>query len=192
MSLRDSIGQFVFGQNYIPRPTGIESVYDARIRNSRELAAKRLAANSFSAGPVGGYLDQLSGGRLSKLLSPFTGGNTQEASKHIHNAMHDPQVSSYFAPLGREEGENVMNSLKNNFYKSAVEKLKGGLGDNKRDSLFDKKEFAKGIAHEQEHTDDRGIAKEIAKDHLSEKMDYYTALAKTKLGFYKKVRKNIE
>jgi hypothetical protein len=37
------------------------------------------------------------------------------------------------------------------------------------------------VAHESEHTDNRSIAKEIAKDHLKERKDYYTRLAKAKI-----------
>jgi hypothetical protein len=48
------------------------------------------------------------------------------------------------------------------------DQLKGGLGDNKPDSAFDKKELAKGIKVEMEHTTNPKIAKEVAKDHLTE------------------------
>lgn len=58
------------------------------------------------------------------------------------------------------------------------EKLTKGLGDNKPDSDFNKEELEKGIKIEMEHTDDPKIAKEIAKDHLSEISDYYTRLIK--------------
>lgn len=56
--------------------------------------------------------------------------------------------------------------------------MPGGKGDNKPDSDFDPKELKKGIKHELEHTKNRKIAKEIAKDHLSEDPNYYTKLKK--------------
>ena len=69
------------------------------------------------------------------------------------------------------------------------EKLKGGLADGK--SLEDiakkhgvsiediRKEFHKGIEVEKEHTNDKSIAAEIAKDHLIEDDPfYYTNLEK--------------
>ena len=77
------------------------------------------------------------------------------------------------------------NILKAVGIKLANEKLIGGMGDNKPDSAFVKKELLKGIGHEGEHTRNKRIAKEIAKDHLSERADYYTALAKAKLGTLK-------
>lgn len=43
---------------------------------------------------------------------------------------------------------------------------------------FDPKEMEMGISIEMEHTDDRAVAEEIAKDHLSEFPDYYTRLKK--------------
>ena len=56
--------------------------------------------------------------------------------------------------------------------------LHGGKGDYKSDSDFDPIELEKGIKHEFEHTGDKSIAKEIAKDHLSENPKYYSELKK--------------
>ena len=58
------------------------------------------------------------------------------------------------------------------------EKLVGGRGDFRPDSDFDPIELSKGIEVEYEHTGDRAIAKEIAKDHLTEHRDYYKELAR--------------
>lgn len=43
---------------------------------------------------------------------------------------------------------------------------------------FNSKEIEMGVKVEQEHTDSKAIALQIAKDHLSEIPDYYTRLAK--------------
>jgi len=57
---------------------------------------------------------------------------------------------------------------------AAKDKLPGGDGDNKPDKLFDKKQLEVGIREEmEEHTKDKEIAKEIAKDHLSKNPNYY-------------------
>jgi hypothetical protein len=57
------------------------------------------------------------------------------------------------------------------------EKLKGGKGDNKPDSSFDPEQLAIGIDDETgEHTPDKDIGKEIAKDHLSKDPNYYRKL----------------
>lgn len=53
------------------------------------------------------------------------------------------------------------------------ERVKGGLADFVPDSAFDKSDLEKGIKVEMEHTNDRTIAKEIAKDHLLEDPKYY-------------------
>ena len=58
------------------------------------------------------------------------------------------------------------------------EKLKGGKGDYRPDSDFDPEQLEIGIQHEMEHTKDRKIAKEIAKDHLCEDPNYYKKLKK--------------
>lgn len=53
--------------------------------------------------------------------------------------------------------------------------LPGGLGDNKPDKDFNPKQLKKGAREEKsEHTKDYRIAKEIAKDHLTEDPSYYT------------------
>jgi predicted Zn-dependent peptidase len=44
------------------------------------------------------------------------------------------------------------------------------------DSKFDRKQLAIGTEIETEHTDNRDIAKMIAKAHLSERKDYYKVL----------------
>lgn len=49
------------------------------------------------------------------------------------------------------------------------------------DSAFDPRELAIGIKEEMEHTNDWRIAKEVAKDHLSEQKFYYTKLKKAGL-----------
>lgn len=58
------------------------------------------------------------------------------------------------------------------------ELIPGGLSSGKPDSHFDPDALAKGIKVELEHTSDKRIAKEIAKDHLSEDPKYYDKLAK--------------
>jgi hypothetical protein len=57
-----------------------------------------------------------------------------------------------------------------------AEKLEGGAGDNRPDSDFDPEQLNAGIKVELEHTKDRAVAKEVAKDHLTESADYYKKL----------------
>lgn len=49
------------------------------------------------------------------------------------------------------------------------------------DSMFNKSQLKKGIKVETEHTNDKSIAKQIAKAHLTEEKDYYTKLKKAGL-----------
>lgn len=61
--------------------------------------------------------------------------------------------------------------------KKTSEKLIGGAGDNKPDSFFDPEQLNIGIKDETgEHTPNKDIGKEIAKDHLSTDPDYYRKL----------------
>lgn len=56
------------------------------------------------------------------------------------------------------------------------ERLRGGRADALADSDFDPDELARGTEHELEHTSDRKVAREIAKDHLAEDRNYYSKL----------------
>jgi len=56
------------------------------------------------------------------------------------------------------------------------EKLIGGKGDSRPDSDFDQEHLMNGIKVEMEHTNDPDVAKEIAKDHLTESPKYYKKL----------------
>jgi hypothetical protein len=58
------------------------------------------------------------------------------------------------------------------------EKIKGGIGDKRPDNDFDAEQLKNGIKVEMEHTGDPKIAKEIAKDHLTEDPNYYKKLKK--------------
>jgi hypothetical protein len=67
--------------------------------------------------------------------------------------------------------------------------LSGGEADNVPDRDFSAVALAEGAEHEYEHTDDDQIAKEIAKDHLSEDPAYYKKQEKIeKAGMSKMVR----
>ena len=51
--------------------------------------------------------------------------------------------------------------------------LQGGKADNIPDREFSPSSLSEGASHEHEHTNKNQVAKEIAKDHLSEDPDYY-------------------
>jgi hypothetical protein len=57
--------------------------------------------------------------------------------------------------------------------KAAADLLPGGTADNLSDREFSAAALAEGLQHEQEHTNNDQIAKEIAKDHLQEDRAYY-------------------
>lgn len=56
--------------------------------------------------------------------------------------------------------------------------IKGGKGDNTDYSSLDQDELEVGIKVEMEHTKDAELAREIAKDHLTENPKYYSELIK--------------
>lgn len=64
---------------------------------------------------------------------------------------------------------------------SKMHKLLEFKKGNVPDSHFNREQLREGIKVEHEHTDNSGIAKQIAKAHLSEDMNYYVKLKKAKL-----------
>lgn len=62
------------------------------------------------------------------------------------------------------------------------EQIPGGLSSGKPDSDFDPAQLARGMKVEMEHTNNKAIAREIAKDHLTEDPEYYVKLAKMEKG----------
>jgi len=59
-----------------------------------------------------------------------------------------------------------------NIEKTAKDQIPGGNADNQPDSRYDKDQLGKGIKVEMEHTTDKDLSKEIAKDHLEESKDF--------------------
>ena len=66
--------------------------------------------------------------------------------------------------------------LAEKFAAKLLNRIPGGLADNIQLSEFDPESTEEGIKVEMEHTSDRNIALEIAKDHLFEDPQYYVKL----------------
>ena len=64
------------------------------------------------------------------------------------------------------------------FKKTSEEIAHGGMADNMPDSAFNESSVDKGMKVEKEHTKNKKLQKEIAKDHLKEDPKYYGKLAK--------------
>lgn len=65
--------------------------------------------------------------------------------------------------------------------------IPGGLADDKIDADFDPKALDEGAKVEAEHTSNRAVAREIARDHLTEDPDYYDKLERIEKGTGPKV-----
>lgn len=85
--------------------------------------------------------------------------------KHV---LKDNDVAKFDNAAGRGELKAAADSRT-----GQTDVLPGGAADHVPDREFPARSLAKGITHEHEHTTDDQIAKEIAKDHLSEDPDYY-------------------
>lgn len=68
------------------------------------------------------------------------------------------------------------------------EYIKGGKADYKPSRKYNRRQLRMGVKVEREHTYNRRIAREIAKDHLEEHPRYYTYLARMERRLKKKRR----
>jgi hypothetical protein len=200
------MGQVLYGDKHVPIPAAGEDISDAiRKRNllhkSFKLQGDSVANNPLFQGlgiskhPLVNAASHIAPEYIGDKLSPLLNGNPAKAAKGITEGLNDPKVLGAFgriSPASEEEARGTIEALKQNFYrnqpseadgnaKTSSEKLLGGAADGLPDSRYPKKELKKGIKHETEHTGNKAIAKEIAKDHLEERRNYYTLLAKTRL-----------
>ncbi len=77
-----------------------------------------------------------------------------------------------------EAGGSYWQQLSNGKTIKRADLLPGGAGDDKLDTSFEPRALQEGISHEKEHTTQEPVAKEIAKDHLTEDPQYYKKLEK--------------
>ena len=75
-----------------------------------------------------------------------------------------------------QEGPQQYLDYRKRQEKKAEDLVHGGKADNKPDSDFPSEQIDKGMKVEREHTDNPQIAKEVAKDHLTEDKKYYDHL----------------
>lgn len=127
-------------------------------------------------------------GAYSKSHRPtITGGKT-----NTRNAWAMARVNAF---LKKASGEKVKKAYiqDDDLMEQGGEILKGGRADkltirdiaefHNQNYEYVFKQYKKGIKHELEHTSDFNIAKEIAKDHLYERVDYYDMLDKLEKTF---------
>lgn len=84
--------------------------------------------------------------------------------------------------------DDAMISFIKGFEKKAKleEKIRGGKADDKPASKYPDSQIQKGVKIEMEHTNDKGLAREISRDHLEENKKYYTHLEKMEKDMDKK------
>ena len=88
-------------------------------------------------------------------------------------------ASDYAEPLQLRLSNFMFTEMsKLAFMKRAVETLAGGKADGVEDSKLPQGQLAMGQRVEQEHTNNSELAREIARDHVTEISDYYTRLKK--------------
>jgi hypothetical protein len=110
ISMPDRLGSLVFGKNYIPSPINGESMYDAMLRSGRNKDMLDISQKAFANNPLFhrlglknspitsliGLGDYMTQGKLSSMLSPFTGGNVYKANSNIQEMLNNPSIMSQF------------------------------------------------------------------------------------------------
>lgn len=91
-------------------------------------------------------------------------------AKGYETAAETPDEQRFRNPISRGELKKATAELSRS---GQTDLLPGGKADNLPDREFSPAALAEGVKHEHEHTRNDQIAKEIAKDHLSEDPDYY-------------------
>lgn len=87
-------------------------------------------------------------------------------------------MKAFIKSLKRPGNETLIEAILKGYDAIFEDQIKGGKADKKKSSDFDPEQLKMGIEVEQEHTDDKKLAKEIAMDHLTEFPTYYTELKK--------------
>jgi len=80
---------------------------------------------------------------------------------------------------------NLHKKSQFNFTKKTQDNLSGGYGDDMPISSFPPEAISKGLKVEYEHTNDKELAEEIVKDHLTENIKYYDYLEDMETEFKK-------
>jgi len=88
--------------------------------------------------------------------------------------------------MDREQARREQKAIDDEYRE---DKISGGLADKKKDEDFNKNKLKEGMTVESEHTDNVEVAKEIAKDHLTENPEYYKELRKVEEGLSKRERR---
>jgi len=153
-----------------PAPSGAE--------RARE-AGRRLAphARRFAGGAALGALAQ-------KLIAPEStwGESARTGAAFSAGGMGGEALARHMGMRGA--GRGILGALGSILAMRAVRKhekraediIPGGKADNKTNADFNPKQLAMGKKVEMEHTDNPAMAQEIARDHLEEFPNYYTAL----------------
>lgn len=120
-----------------------------------------------------------------KIMSVEENKNTSKTGEIITESSK-PFVN-FLRTLKRPGNETLIEAILEGYNVIFEDQIKGGKADKKKPSDFDPEELKMGIEIEQEHTNDKKLAQEIATDHLTEFPNYYTELK----NMEKKLEKNL-
>lgn len=115
---------------------------------------------------------------LKDILNPL-GYNVSLDARQVYQKMQQHAGQDFQDEYG-QGSDNSLNEIFNQFKKKLLNEdlLPGGIADDVDDSEFDKDLLDDAEKHEGEHTKNKKIAKEIAKDHLKEDPKYYKKIEK--------------
>lgn len=115
---------------------------------------------------------------LKTQLQSLQNLNLPEQLNTLTNTVEQLEAQVQQLEQMRLQQQQQVQQMQQQTQQQADDQLPGGRGDKLSEEDVDKEELEKGIKEELEHTGDRGLAKEIALDHLAEDPKYYTMLEK--------------
>jgi hypothetical protein len=106
-------------------------------------------------------------------------GQSHGAYRHNSEYLADKGITKKYLGLDHEFSPEARKKYIDKYKQGTMsDKIPGGLADHKSDKDFNPRALAKGMKVEREHTSSDDIAKEIARDHLTEDPAYYDKLEK--------------
>lgn len=136
---------------------------------------------------LGGGQSQLGGGPTPGGAPGESGPQQDDPQAHsmFHDALDSGELFTHEG-LGKMKSQLADQGMVKKYARDSRDQLKGGLADDW--PTVDKDSLEEGINVEMEHTDDRAVAEEIARDHLAEDPHYYVKLRSIESKKYARVQ----
>lgn len=177
VSIKPPLNQKIFGNLHVPVDNVIlDSLGVQMEKKAFFLGFEKRADEMDMSGPA----------PSKEVVRSFLSKNPNPSDDDVHDFSEEKGYNNHkteqkiYELATKQVKESTMRkeAFFSGFGKRAEEMVRGGVADGKPASKYPADQIKKGIEIEFEHTNDRDLAREIAKDHLEENKQYYTHLEK--------------